>query len=204
MVMEVCVLRGILALCVWFAGRMIKAYQADEVPVKDDCRTGTPAVVKTPATGKTLSKTQQKAKKRELAARMQKSEVAKKAQVAKFLKHCAEERGLATAKPATACRVTEAQQRLGMRSAATLGRAVLGAAVAYAWLSPRGAEAAQVGGGLGADEDFCEDDHYEHECDCDPGEHDYDGGDYGCGGVDFGGYADGGDFRGGDFAGGGE
>lgn len=196
MVMEVCVLLGILALCVWFVGRMIKVYQADEAPENDGNRTETTVAEKTPATRKTLSKTQQKAKKRELVAWMQKSDVAKKAQAAKFLKHCAVGRGLATAKPATTCRVTQ-EQRLGMRSAATLGQAALGAAVAYAWLAPRGAEVAQVGSGLGASEDFCEDDHYERECDCDPGEHDYDGGDYGCGGADFGGYADGGDFGGG-------
>ncbi len=191
--MEVCVLLGILALWVWFVGRMIKAYQADEAPETDERQ----VAEKTAATGKTLSKTQQKAKKRELAARMQKSDVAKKAQVTKFLKHCTAERDLAPAKPAAACRVTQAQQRLGMRSAATLGQAALGAAVAYAWLAPRGAEAAQVGGGLGAGEDFCEEDHYERECDCDPGEHDYDGGDCGSGGADYGGYADGGDFGGG-------
>lgn len=194
MVMEVCVLLGILALCVWLAGRMIKAYQADEAPEQDGCRTETSAAVKTPATGKALSKTQQKAKKRELAARMQKRDIAKKAQVTKFMAHCTAERGLAAAKPAVACRVTEAQKRLGMRSAATLGQTALGAAVAYAWLAPRGAEAEQVGDGLGAGGDFCEDDHYERECDWDSGEHDYDGGDYGCGGADFGGYADGGDF----------
>ena len=196
--MEVCVLLGILAICVWFVGRMIKAYQADEAPEMDECPPEKQVAEKTAATVKSLSKMQQKAKKRELAIRMQKSDVAKKVQAAKFLKHCAEERGLATAKPAAACRVTEAQQRLGMRSAATLGRAALRAAVAYAWLAPRGAEAVQVGSGLGAGEDYCEDDHYERECDCDPGEHDYDGGDYGSGGADFGGYADGGDFGGGE------
>lgn len=197
MVMEAGVLLGILALGVWFAGRMIKAYQADEVPETDKSLTEKPAVEKTTATGKTLSKTQQKAKKRERAARMQKSDVAKKAQAEKFLKYCTAERGVSAAKPAAVCWVTQAQQRLGMRSAATLGQAALGAAVAYAWLAPRGAEAAQVGGVLGAGENFCEDEHYEHECDCDPGGHDYDGGDYGGGGADFGGYADGGDFRGG-------
>lgn len=55
MVMEVCVLLGILALCVWFAGRMIKAYQADEAPEQDGRWTETSAAVKTPATGKKSS-----------------------------------------------------------------------------------------------------------------------------------------------------
>lgn len=79
MVMEVCVILEILALCEWFAGRMIKAYQADEVPETDERPLENQVAEKTPAVGKALSKTQQKAKKRELAARMQKSDVAKKA-----------------------------------------------------------------------------------------------------------------------------
>lgn len=37
-----------------------------------------------------------------------------------------------------------------------------------------GAEAVQAGGVLTGSEDFCEDDHYERECDCDSGEHNYD------------------------------
>lgn len=174
MVMEVCVLLGILALCVWFAERMIKAYQADEAPEQDGRRTETSAAVKTPATGKALSKTQQKAKKREPAARMQKSMVAKKAQVTKFMAHRAAERSEASKKAAVPYRVSEAQKRLGMLSAAKLGQAALGAAVAYAWLAPRGRRQCKQGGVLTGSEDFCEDDHYERECDCDSGEHNYD------------------------------
>lgn len=195
--MEVGVLHGILALCVWFAGWMIKAYQADEAPETDACPSEKQVTEKTAATGNTLSKTQQKAKKREQAARMQKSGVAKKSQAEKFMAHCTAERGASAAKPVAVCRVTEAQKRLGMRSAATLGRTALGAAVAYAWLAPRGVEAAEVGGVGGAGEDFCEEDHYEREYDCDPGEYDSDGGDVGCDEVGF----DGGNFGGGDYAG---
>lgn len=193
--MEAGVLLGILALGVWFAGRMIKAYQADEAPGTDERASEKQVTEKTAATGNPLSKTQQKAKKRELAARMQKSDVAKKAQAEKFMAHCTAERGASAAKPAAVCRVTEAQKRLGMRSASTLGQTALGAAVAYAWLAPRGAEEVEVGGVGGAGEDFCEEDHYERECDCNPGGDDCDGGDVGCDEVGF----DGGNFGGGDF-----